>query len=173
VWNWIAGLLRDDAQLEEGLNRYAEQCESEIRPKRERLAQLDEEIKECERRIKVLAAEFSQEKDEFVAASLREQQRQAAHQRAAAKAARAKVLNELTRAELSEQDKAQVREWAAEVRAELPELTFEKKRALLAMLDFQAKIEYQKGERARPVRDVRYQVRGRLAEFGERSSISK
>jgi len=147
VWDWLEGLLRDEAQLDEGLTKYGEKRESELQPQRERLAALNAEIVEAECKIKELSAEFAQEKDKFVAATLREQQKLVARSRVAALGARASVLNELTRKELSEQDKASIRQWAADVRAELEELTFEKKRALLAMLDLQAKIEYQNGAR--------------------------
>lgn len=142
AWAWLSELLTDAAQLEEGLTHYGAQREADAQPLRERVAGLNLEIAEAERRIKVLAAEFAGEKDEFIAATLRTQQKQAAAQRAAAIAARSKVNAQLTRAELSEADKAQIRAWAAEVRAEWPELTFEKRRALLAMIDFQAQAEY-------------------------------
>ncbi len=142
AWDWLHSLLCDEMQLEIGLNRFAAQREGDAQPKRDRVAQLESEIAEFERQIRVLAAEVRAEKDEFVAATLREQQRISASQRTAAKAARSKAMAELTRAELTAEDRAQIKAWAAEIREEWGELTFEQKRTLLAIVDFHATVEY-------------------------------
>lgn len=139
VWDWLMGLLCDEARLEAGLIEYTRRCETELQPKRERLSLIDGLIAEAEHKVKRLASAFADEKDDLIAAALRDEMRAASRVCDALKVERDALRAEVVQGELTEAERLQIKELAAEVRQRLEAPTLEQKRALIDLLDVRVK----------------------------------
>ena len=140
VWEWVMGLLCDEKQLEVGLAEYARRCETDMQPKRERLAIIGTLIASAEGKVKRLASAFADEKDELIAAALREEMKAASREREALVSERDRLQAEVMQGELTEAERQQVTALAAEIRNKLSEPTFEQKRALIDLLDVRVRV---------------------------------
>ena len=147
VWEWVVGWLCDESKLDKGLQELAERQDTELQPKRERLALIDELIAEAERKVKRLASAFAEERDELIAATLRGEMKTAGRQREALMAERDTLHADLTQGEMTEAEQAAVKALAAEIRQRLADPTFDKRRVLMNLLDVRVKLEWQDGIR--------------------------
>jgi len=144
AWGWVTQLLTDPEKLEQGLIEYRARCEDGLQGKRQQVAELEKEIHEIGHRIKTLAIEFANEKDEFVRAVLREQRDIAARQRQAAILRQGVLEQELANGELSARDIETIRQWAKVITDELAgDWDVTEKRDLLTLIDFRGRLEYQ------------------------------
>lgn len=146
AWKWVTELLSASDRLEQGLTEYQRRCEDGLQGKRQQLVDLQAEIREAGHKVKTLAVEFGNEKDEFVRAVLREQRDIAARQRQAAMLRQGVIEQELADGELSAKDIETIRQWAKVITDELAgDWEVIEKRDLLTLLDFRGKLEYRDG----------------------------
>ncbi len=147
VWGWLQELLLDPARLEAGLSAMVDRRETDVQPKRERLAMTESLIADAERKIKRLASAYAEESDAMVSSALRTEMKAAGREREALIAERESLRAQLTQGEVTEADRQTIREVAANIQHKLSAPTFEQMRELLNILEVQVKLEYQNGER--------------------------
>lgn len=135
VWDWLASLLADDANLEKGLRRMIERRETDLSPKRERLALVTDLIKQTEHGIKRLAKAYAEAENDIVAAALQAELKSAGKQVNELNEERELLNSYIVQGEFTPEETETIKKMAAELRAELANPTFETKRYLLDKLD--------------------------------------
>lgn len=144
VWDWILSLLKDDEALRHGIRRMAEREATELQPKRERLALLEELIAKEERKIARLIEEFSNAEDAIILDALREKRKEASKNREALVAERVILDADLSQKMMTPQQEEAILEKARALRTELDDPDFETKRYFLDRLGFHGRLSRDK-----------------------------
>lgn len=140
LWAWLSHLLQDDEQLQLGMSRMAARLETEITPKRARLAAISSLVEKSELKIRRLMSAFANEDDETVAVELRAAVKTASKEKEMLEVERNGLELDLAQQTLSEEDKAAVLETAAQIRQGLVDPDFDTKLFVLDRLDVHAQL---------------------------------
>jgi hypothetical protein len=147
VWEWVTGLLSDQARLSASLDTWMKHTQSEQEPKRSRLSSIEQLITQSEHKIKRLTAAFAEEMDDMIAAAVRDQLKDAGRERTALIAEREALQAALTEGDLSPADVEAIQILAREVTGKLADASFEQKRALLNLLEVNVKLVWKENQR--------------------------
>ncbi len=147
IWNWIIGLLSDQAKLSVSLEMWQKHSQSEQEPRHNRLTSVEQLIAQAEHKIKRLTTAFADELDDMVAEAVRQQLKDAGRERTALIAERDALQAALTEGELSADDVKAIQDIAREITGKVTDATYEQKRALLNMLDVRVKLVWKDEQR--------------------------
>jgi site-specific DNA recombinase len=140
VWKWLYDILKDDQQLDEGLQAMSDRREADIAPKRERLTAIDDLIAKADRRIAKLIANFGDDDDETIAATVKNQINDAKREKNGYISERDRINVSITQMELSREARESIKAKVQKIRGMLDAATFDDKRFLYDALDVQAQL---------------------------------
>jgi|GEM_PF-1083644 len=147
VWDFLVSEL-DEQKLIEGLRASAKKKESELEPKRARLATLDELIKKAERKIKKLVNAFADSEDETVTAEMKSATKTVAKHKDSLIAEKDRVVAELAKYGLSDDEQraiaARVEKLKKKIATGKP--TYQQKKEAINLLDVEVRLVKQKGK---------------------------
>ncbi|MBK8905475.1 MAG: recombinase family protein [Anaerolineaceae bacterium] len=149
VWQWVEGLLSDEAALEEGLLEMAKQAENELEPTKNRISTIDTILAKKERNLSRLLSAFGEEDDSIIRDALQNEIRETAHMIKSLGNERKGLEDKLNQTGITPEKQDWLREIARNVRSRLDNGgTYEDKRNLLDVLNFEATPgEKENGER--------------------------
>lgn len=138
VWNWLLDLLLDEERLRKGLHEYAERRDDELKPKRDRLATIEDLIRINKRKLNNLTddlGEFTGTAKEAVKEKIKEISYILDNLRV-----ERDLLNlDIESREIAEEDAKSIMAQAVDIRRRLTnDPSYEQKRSLLKLLDFKA-----------------------------------
>lgn len=142
VWAWIHDLLTDEQQLEAGLAQMSELRESQLAPKRERLAKIEQLLAENEEEIARLARNLRTNSNTSVLRALETELSIAGREADALQVERESLRAQLQQGRLSEADKEAISGFAAEIRRKMSDPTFEQRRQVLDILDCRVELQH-------------------------------
>lgn len=140
AWRWVVELIDDDENLERGLRDMRQRAESELEPKRERLAALSSLLERAERKVQKLIATFAEDDDadDIAQAAVKTQIRAIGKEREALAAERDQLTAELAAGTVTDAEWASIRHTARAVKARTANATPEQMRLLVEALDLRA-----------------------------------
>lgn len=149
VWQWVEGLLSDEAALEDGLLEMTKQAENELEPTKNRISTIDTILAQKERNLSRLLSAFGEEEDQIIADALQNEIRETANMVKSFSNERKGLEDKLTQIGITPEKQDWIREVAKKVRSKLDSGgTCEDKRYLLDVLNFEATTgETENGER--------------------------
>ena len=137
-WDWLSGLLKDESKLDKALREMEERKGAAIEPKLQRLEAINELVNKLERNIKRLARDSWEEESDYVAQTLINEMKLAGKQREDLLSERERIESEISNQTISPDTRARILESAAKIRRRMVKPTYNQRRELLDLLDFQA-----------------------------------
>jgi DNA invertase Pin-like site-specific DNA recombinase len=141
VWDWLTGLLSDDAQIAAGIDALTERAGRDAEPKQARADELADAIDRTERKIKRLVAAYG-DADDHELQALRDEARQAGRALSSLQAERAALLAEIAAAAPAQDQRADMLRTVAALREELqrPDIDIDTRRYVLEQLGVRVSI---------------------------------
>jgi site-specific DNA recombinase len=140
VWEWLRGLLIDEAALEKGLRRMAERREIELSPRRERLVVVEGLAREAEQGVENLSRAVARAKSEIAAKVLEDDLEKLSNQLLKLREEQVVLKNYIAQGELTDDEIAMLKKMAADIRDELQQDDFESKRYLIRRLGLKSQL---------------------------------
>lgn len=144
VWEWLSGLLADEQNLEYGIRRMVERRDTELVPKRNRLASIENHLAQTEEQIHRLVSALYETDNAVVADAINVQLKRAGTQQEALAEERTRLTAEILQGEMSEEEIAVIINYGAILREELQVPDFQTKRYLIDRLGFHAQLGHDK-----------------------------
>ena len=135
VWGWIKQLLCETKTLESGLEEMNKANKKGIQPKQERLRVLTDLITEGEKKILRLIKELAKIDDDDVLDVIREEIQRIKNNSGVLTSERIRLEDELSRVEISVDQKNYIMSFASEITHKLDHSGFDEKRRIMDMLD--------------------------------------